>query len=101
MNKRLARLSALLLGILFLSTFGFYVYYASMKAQLIPHTQHYLESILDERSDAIYVYLDQQEKLIQTIAHNKKIIDIFTANTKKVNPNLIESATKLYNELPT
>jgi hypothetical protein len=101
MNKRQALSSTFLLAILFLSTLGFYAYYTYLKAQLIPNTQKYLESILDERSDAIYVYLDQQEKLIQTIAHDKKIVDIFTANTKKIDTALFESATKLYNELPT
>jgi hypothetical protein len=68
-----------------------------MKTRLIKETEHYLESILTDRSNEIYTYLDQQEKLIQKFAQNQKFIDIFTG----IDKTKIEAATKLYAELPT
>ncbi len=101
MNKTLPKYGALFLGILSIITAAFYYKYSHTKAQLIPDTQKYLESILNERSNKIYIYLDQQENLIEKIAQDKKIIAMFTGNTKNIDKTTIETATKLYAELPT
>jgi len=100
MNKRLANYSAQILCILFIITMAAYYNYAYMKAQLIPSTQKYLESIINERSQEIYTYLDQQEKLIQQLTQDKKVIEIFIGDTKNIDKNKIESVSRLYLELP-
>lgn len=101
MNKRLAKYGAPVLCIFLIITAAIYYEYSHIKAQLIPETQKYLESILNERSNEIYVYLDQQEKLIQDLAHDEKFIEIFMGDTKNIDKDKLDSATKLYRELPT
>jgi len=101
MNKKLPKYGALFLCILSIITTASYYKYSHMKAQLIPAAQKYLESILNERSNEIYTYLDQHEQLIQKLVRDQKLIDIFTGDTKNLDKDKIESATKLYAELPT
>lgn len=72
-----------------------------MRAQLIPETQKYLESILNERSHEIYTYLDQHEKLIEELAQDEKIIKMFVGDTKNIDKDTIDSVSRLYNELHT
>lgn len=99
MNKIVPKHSALVLGILSLATAAFYYKYAHLKAQAIPETEKYLESILHERSHEINVYLDQQESLIQKIAQDKNIVAMFTGDVH--NKDTIDSVAKLYAELST
>lgn len=99
MNKILPKHSALVVGILSIITATLYYKYSDLKAQAIPKTEQYLESILNERSQEINVYLDQQESLIQKIAQDKNIIAVFTGNP--TNKDTLEAVAKLYAELST
>ena len=101
MNKILARYGKPIVCIFFIITVAIYYQYSHMRAQLIPETQKYLESILNERSHEIYTYLDQHEKLIEELAQDEKIIKMFVGDTKNIDKDTIDSVSRLYNELPT
>lgn len=95
----MSKYGVLLLCILSVITSALYYKCSHMKSQLIPETEQYLISTLDERSNEIYSYLDQQEKLINSLARDQKIINMFMGDIKNIDKNTRDVVVQLYHEL--